>query len=145
MPLYGSPLYGTATYSGGAAAPAPEPASGLFSLAVSSGVSASCPGPAAVNCVDRGDIVRLSATFTSLDDGSGADPTAVQLLVKTPDDVTTTYVFGSSAVTRDSAGVYYLDLTATLPGFHFYRWEGTGVVTGAGEAQFQVRLGRFYA
>lgn len=91
------------------------------------------------NTYDKGDLVRLTGTFTDTSTPPvNTDPTAVVLRVRNPAGVTST-----PTPTRDSAGVYHYDLSLDTVGEWAYRWEGTGAVTTAEEATLYVRATRF--
>jgi len=89
------------------------------------------------NTYDKGDLVRLTGTFTD-PNGALADPTAVTLRLRNPLAVATT-----PATVKDATGVYHYDLTLDTVGEWFYRWEGTGAVTTAEEASLYVRATQF--
>jgi uncharacterized protein YfaS (alpha-2-macroglobulin family) len=80
-----------------------------------------------------GDLVRLTAVFTSNITGLPADPSAVTFSVQDPRGAITT-----PSPTHDSTGIYHYDLTVALPGS--YRWAatGTGNVQVSGEGSFPV-------
>ena len=93
------------------------------------------------NTYDKGDLVRIHATFTA--SSVVADPTTVTLKVKDPDGVITTYTYGGGTVTKSSTGVYYKDVSVSNDGMWYYRIEGTGAVQSAGEGSFRVRKSEF--
>ena len=72
-----------------------------------------------------GDKVRLTATFTDLDNVA-TNPTAVILRLRSPDGTDTT-----PTPTNTGAGVYIYDLDLNQSGVWRYRWEGTGTVQAA--------------
>lgn len=86
------------------------------------------------NIIDRGDKIRLGATFTDVL-GVVKDPTVITLQMKTPDGV----LASLAPVSKTSTGIYYYDFTAAQAGDHHYRFTGTGDVVAAGEGFFQVR------
>jgi hypothetical protein len=92
---------------------------------------------------DIGDVVRVTCTFTN---GAGAntDPTTVTLKVKTPALVTTSYTWAGGTVTRSAAGIFYKDISLTMSGEWFYRFEGTGAVESADESNLIVVSSEFY-
>jgi hypothetical protein len=92
---------------------------------------------------DIGDVVRVTCTFTN---GAGAntDPTTVTLKVKTPAQVTTPYTWALGTVTRSAVGIFYKDISLTMSGEWFYRFEGTGAVESAEEANILVEASEFY-
>jgi len=92
------------------------------------------------NTYDVGDKVRMSAAFTS--SGAATDPTGLTFKIKVPAGTVTTYVYGTDAeLVKDSTGNYHVDFTVAASGRHVYRFAGTGVVTAAGESNFEVRDG----
>lgn len=91
------------------------------------------------NTYDKGDVVRLGATFTdAATPPVNADPTAVVLRVRTPAGVTSTPV-----AVKDGVGLYHHDLTLDTAGEWLYRWEGTGAVATAEEGTIYVRATQF--
>lgn len=93
------------------------------------------------NTYDKGDSVRLTATFTV--DSVPTDPTTVTLKVKNPAGVTTTYTYGLAELTKSSTGVYYREVTVDDDGMYYYRFEGTGTCIAASEGQLKVRSSEF--
>lgn len=93
---------------------------------------------ATVNEYDLGDLVRVSATFTN----STGTPTntTVTLRVRKPDASVTT-----PTAVSDGSGAYHYDIAVDQPGIWFYRFEGTGAVQAASEAEFTVAKSQFYA
>lgn len=92
-----------------------------------------------MNIYDIGDLVRIKATFENVD-GVILDPTTITFKLKTPDDVTTVYVYGTdAALVKESTGVYHVDWSCTQAGLHIYLYIGTGTVQTAEESHFQVR------
>ena len=81
------------------------------------------------NAYTLGTLVRCTATFSF--GGSNIDPTAVTATLKDPSGVET-----SPAVVHDATGAYHFDFTPTLPGVHYYRFNGTGTVIVAAENAF---------
>jgi len=86
-----------------------------------------------MNIYDRGDLVRLTCAFTDAA-GAAADPTAVAVTIKAPDDTVTT-----GAATKSAVGSYYFDLSITQSGVYAYRFAGTGAVQAAAEGQLRVK------
>lgn len=72
---------------------------------------------------DKGDLVRLTATFTVND--AVTDPTTVTLYIRSGAGVLTTLVYGSSSITKVSVGVYRYDYSASTAGDVSFRWAGT--------------------
>ena len=93
---------------------------------------------------DIGDVAKLWGRFYS-DAGqtTPADPSAITLKVTTPARVTTTYVFGSSDIVKESTGVYSYELPIALSDRYEFRWSGTGTVTAADEGHLLVRSSQF--
>ena len=90
------------------------------------------------NRYDKGDVVRLSGAFTS--GGSAIDPTTVAIKVKDPSGVIQTFTYGTEAsVVKDSTGNYHYDLTTSMVGQYWYRWESTGTGAAAGETYLAVK------
>ena len=95
------------------------------------------------NQYDKGDLVRVTATFTS-PSGAAVDPTGVVFRLKRPDGTTTVYTYGTDAqLVRDAVGVYRVDVSADQPNMYYYRFEGTGANQAAAEGEFDVLAGRF--
>jgi hypothetical protein len=88
------------------------------------------------NIYDVGDKIRLSCAFTS--GSTPTDPTAVTVKVKEPDGTITT-----GTVVKDDTGDYHYDWTIDQAGRHWYRFEGTGTVVAAAEADFWARESEF--
>lgn len=87
-----------------------------------------------------GDVVRVTTTpgFTNAA-GVLTDPTTVTLRWRPSGGAETAWVYlTNAAVVRDSVGVYHADITPTVAGLHYFRWEGTGAVTAAEEGTFNV-------
>ncbi len=93
---------------------------------------------------DIGALVRVSGTFATTA-GIATDPTTITLRVRNPGEAVTVYTSPTDAIiVRDSVGAYHADLAAAATGVMGYRWEGTGVLTAAGEGEFIVRDSEFY-
>ncbi len=73
--------------------------------------------------IDRGDTRTLTVAITAAD--VAADPSALSLAVRTPAGVTTTYVYGASAIVKDAVGSYHYDLLFTEAGAWVYEWRST--------------------
>lgn len=84
--------------------------------------------------------IRLAVTVTATIGGALTDPTTVTLSMRNPDhsidDLT-------SAVVRDSVGVYHAEVTPTELGLHMYEWRGSGAVSVASIGQFLVTQSTF--
>jgi hypothetical protein len=86
------------------------------------------------NTYDIGDEIVLQGTFEDLT-GDVEDPTSVACRVKSPDGTITTL-----SASKVSTGVYTASFGPSIEGVHWYRFEGTGAVTAAGERSFIVRI-----
>lgn len=82
---------------------------------------------------DIGDKIRCSVWFRN-QAGEPSDPTEVTFKIRTPDGTVSEH-----SATRSEKGNYYYDYTITMPGVHYYRFEGTGDVVAAVEKSFTVR------
>ncbi len=79
---------------------------------------------------DRGDLVRLTATFTV--SGLPTDPATVSLYLRAPDGTLSTLTYGVDvAIVRASVGVYRYDFSAVAAGQVSYRWAGTSPAQAA--------------
>lgn len=101
----------------------------------------------AITSYDRGDLSRISATFTNAS-AVATDPTEVVLRVKPPTATAVVYRWptpgsGESAIIRDSAGAFHVDVSITEAGYWPYRWEATGSVQTADEAMMYARKSEF--
>jgi hypothetical protein len=98
-----------------------------------------------VNVYQVGDLVRLSATFTN-SIGAQTDPTTITCLVKLRYVIgaqTTTYTHPAT-ITKDSTGIYHVDITPDAEGIWDYRWVATGTVQAAAESAFNVPNSEFF-
>lgn len=95
-----------------------------------------------MNTYNEVQVVRLIARFKSI--GKVAvDPTAVFVLVDSPDDAVVSYQYGVDAeIVKSDTGVYYIDIdTSGDPGTWSYRWYSTGEhQTSGGLRQFSVTI-----
>lgn len=73
-----------------------------------------------------GQGVRLVATFRDRTSAL-ADPTTAYITTKDPTDALVTYTSGVD-LTRESLGIFYVDLVPTLAGTWYWRAKGTGAV-----------------
>jgi hypothetical protein len=94
-----------------------------------------------MNVYDVGDRVRVTATFTNAS-AVVTDPTTVTVLAKPRYGSPTTYTYPAT-VTKDSTGVYHVDLDVTAEGIWDYRFVGTGTVVAAADGSFNVRDSQF--
>ena len=86
---------------------------------------------------DKGDLVRLTATFTV--SGAVTDPTTVILYIRSGSGVLTTLVYGSSSITKVSVGVYRYDYSATKVGDVYFSWIGTAPAQAVEQGSFFVK------
>ena len=92
-----------------------------------------------MNIYDRGDKIRLKATFRN-SAGNLADPTTIAIVIRNPDGsiTTKTYVTNQDLV-KESLGVFYFDYVCQKRGEATYRWLGDGVVTAAANGGFYIQ------
>jgi hypothetical protein len=89
------------------------------------------------NSYALGKVVRVQGTFAQ--NSIAVDPTTVSVVLRRPDGIKRTYVYGTDAeVIRQATGIYYLEYPTVLAGQHWYRWSSTGNGTSAGEKAFVV-------
>lgn len=89
------------------------------------------------NTYDKEDLVRLTGNFYVSD--VLTDPTAITLLVISPDRVTGTYTYAAAELTQSSTGIYYRDVSLDQVGRWDYRYEATGTVQAAEDGRLMVR------
>jgi hypothetical protein len=82
------------------------------------------------NTYPQGKTVHLSTTIRN-EAGAPVDPSTITATVRAPDGTETTYSGGQ--VTRDSLGVYHVDVVLSQAGPWVYRFDSTSPDT-AGEA-----------
>jgi hypothetical protein len=87
-----------------------------------------------VQSYDIGDRPRATVTFTAIN-GTPTNPTTVTVTVQDPTGAET-----SPAAVSDGAGVYHVDIDATMSGRWLVRFVGVGTVVAAVEDQFLVRV-----
>lgn len=94
---------------------------------------------------DVGDQPTMTGAFTASSTGAPTNPSSVQVKVRTPGGVVSTYAAATvPAVTNPAVGTYQLVLPAAAePGEWSYRFEGTGAVVAAGESSFTVVCSAF--
>lgn len=93
-----------------------------------------------MNRYPEGQIVTVQGLFKDAN-GDLKDPTAIFLLVKTPDETETLYQYGvGSQITRVSTGTYQSDLHTTYKrGLWLNTWYSTGSYQAdSGEQEFYV-------
>jgi hypothetical protein len=101
----------------------------------------------AIRSYDVGDRVRLgnpstnTSTTAILDaDGDAVDPAQVTLTVTEPDGTSTAYtVGGANALTKETTGRYYADVTLDAAGIWSYALAGAGTAVFTEQAQLHVR------
>ena len=91
---------------------------------------------------DKNDKPRLKAQFVSLG-GALNDPSAVTFKHKDPSGNAATLTHAAGQITRESTGIYYLDLALDEVGTWYFRAEGTGTPQIAAEIAFEVRTTQF--
>lgn len=91
---------------------------------------------------DKGDLVRITATFRNAADAL-TDPTSVTFRHQSPSGTTTSKTFAAGEVTRDSLGVFYYEWVPDASGMWSWRFEGTGAVAQVDEGEFMVLLSDF--
>jgi hypothetical protein len=91
---------------------------------------------------DKGDVVRLYAEFTDIND-LPYDPVTLNIYIKRPDGQTDSYSgYGPGPITRVDLGHFYIDTPVLISGTWIYRWEalGTGeVAVAVAERTFNVK------
>jgi hypothetical protein len=96
---------------------------------------------------DRGDVVRMTGTFTSTA-GVETSPTTIRFVLTSPNGVDTvnsragTGTVGSTSdsIVKGDTGIFYRDLVVgSSSGAYHYRFSSTGVITTAQEGTFRVR------
>ena len=92
----------------------------------------------AANTYAKNSLVRISAEFTLA--STDTDPVTVKCYYKDPNGNKITLTYGTDgALVKDSTGRYHVDITANTSGYWAYRFEGSGTVTAANEAEFLVQ------
>lgn len=82
-----------------------------------------------------GALVNLDASFTVA--GVLTDPTTLVYIVREPDGIETSFLYGTDVeVVRLAQGRYRLQWRVAQSGAHYYRAEGTGAADGVQEAHF---------
>ena len=81
----------------------------------------------------QGQYARYNKQFLNTSSAL-ADPTVVNVYVVRPDGLREKYVYGTHAVVvRSSTGIYYYDVSGSIPGAYVVRWEATGNSVTDGE------------
>ncbi len=92
------------------------------------------------NIYDLGDRVKVSAAFTDAGTGELIDPDVINVTIKTPAGVLTTYTHVADAnLIKEDVGQYYAMVNANEPGFWKYRWRSGGYGQTAKEKEFKIR------
>lgn len=92
----------------------------------------------AINVYDKGDIARVTGTFTN-SAGAAIDPTTVTFKYRVPAGTITTLVYGTDpGLIKSAVGVYYVDISASTSGKYICRFESTGTGQAAEETEFLV-------
>lgn len=93
----------------------------------------------AANVYAKDGLVRISSAFTT--SNTYTDPSTVKCYYKDPNGVVTTLTYGvDGALVKDAVGRYHVDISATIAGNYWYRFEATGSLIAANEAVFVVSL-----
>lgn len=88
----------------------------------------------------KGQLVRVWGYFEQ--EGTRINPDTITCKVKNPAGTTTTYTYPTD-VSIDLEGVYSVNVSATIAGRWYYRFESTGDGQGAAEGSFDVKAGQF--
>lgn len=85
-----------------------------------------------------GKVLRETGTFTN-SGGTVADPGTVSFSYTDPSGSVTSYTYLTDAqLVRQSTGVYYVDIPASLEGIYRWRWLSVGTGAASTEGQFAV-------
>lgn len=90
------------------------------------------------NTYSIGDLIQLTATFTTVATGANINPTTVTFTIRKPDGTQT-----SPSVTNPSTGVYQTQVSIDQPGTWRWRAVGTGAAQAAMDSAFQVTPNTF--
>ncbi len=101
------------------------------------------PSIARIDSYDNRDLIRLRATFVSTDLSTPADASSIFAMVQNPYGTVATYAFSSGSIVRSGVGGYWLELTPSMAGNWYYRWEASGGVQAAEEWSFIVSQSKF--
>ena len=89
---------------------------------------------------DKGDLIEVEGQFKRVSDGELFDPTTVKFAFKKPGAATVTYEHGVDAeLTKDSVGVYQVELDLDTSGNWHYRMYAEGTGQTAAEGSVHVR------
>lgn len=87
--------------------------------------------------------IRIRAKIRDFD-GELSNPTTLECTICEPDDVETTYVWGTdSELVPEDTGEFYVDWDASQSGVHKYRWQSGGVIVVSFGGSFNIRQARF--
>ena len=94
-----------------------------------------------LNTYLAGNVVVLTATFTTVATSTLTDPTTITLKVGNTATATTTYTYAASQITRVSTGVYQvnIDTTGYSAGTYGYEWLSTGPAQAVAAGAFVVQ------
>ena len=95
----------------------------------------------AIDRFQKGEVVKVRGEFRTpktalINPNVLIDPDEITLLIKKPDQTTTTLTYAAEQVVRDDTGKYSAFVELTQEGTYHYRWVGdsggaaTGVSTG---------------
>lgn len=91
----------------------------------------------AISTYEKGDLVRVSATFTA--GGVPADPTNIFCWKRAPSGAASSYQYGvDEELGRDDDGDYHFDIDASAIGTWYYGFYSTGTGQAADEGKFVV-------
>lgn len=91
-----------------------------------------------VNVYQVGDLIRMSAAFTDIDDVA-QDPAGVEFKIRAPGGGVTTYIYDDHVeLVKDEVGNYHVDYLLSAPGRYRYRF--AGVTTGQAAAEGELRV-----
>lgn len=91
------------------------------------------------------ELAKLTNTFKV--DSVATDPTTVSLIITTPAQVSTTYTYAASEITKTGTGVYTKSISCTEDGTWTYEWVGTGAASDSVAGTWEVlptSLGKLY-
>lgn len=92
-----------------------------------------------INTHDRGDLVRVTGSFTDPDTGDAIDPEVVNVTITNPNGSETQYVFGvNDGVANPEVGEYSFDIDVQIAGRWYYRWWSSGTGQAAQKKWFNV-------
>lgn len=97
-----------------------------------------------INSYVSGSLVRVTGTFTDVN-GSLVDPTTVTLKYKVGGGSIITLTFAGGGLTKQSTGIYYVDLDTTGftgPNYQTWtlEWIGTGTCVSISNDTFNVTV-----